>query len=136
AFSMPVWELMQRSGVADGGTVTATARPAAISALALDRFVGEPLELGRKWMPISRCAIIKPAVFISGEIHHWLPPRPPKRARLSRPDGRTRRLHDTAGATPAIFAGVGFWRCVTRRGSCKCPVPGCRLCARGRCQHL
>jgi hypothetical protein len=43
-----------------------------LSALALHRFVREPLELDRKWMskPISHCAVIKPAVFFLGEMHH------------------------------------------------------------------
>ena len=30
--------------------------------------------------PISRCAMIKPAVFFLGEIHHWVPARPPQKS--------------------------------------------------------
>ena len=30
--------------------------------------------------PISRYAMIRPAVFFFGEIHHWVPARPPQKS--------------------------------------------------------
>jgi hypothetical protein len=41
-----------------------------------------PFELDRKWISKGRLtlAIVKPAVFFLGEIHHWVPARPPQKS--------------------------------------------------------